>query len=129
MTITRDTWPKNFPMADDGKVQSGIPVWSLPVEVDGFTGRIEGRTTGSRRPCAAPSCGGWFIGVKWETGQQMYPCSRGWTYESESGEVHLTKGSGLSTTVAVDRTSTRAAAPPKSEWPNRADLGPSWRKV
>lgn len=97
------------------------------MDVDGFAGRVEGRTTGGRRPCAAPSCGGWFIGVKWETGQQMFLCSRGWSFDPDRRTVTMTLGSGLSTTMATDRVSVRALAPDRSNWPDRAALGPAWR--
>lgn len=124
----RDPWPSSFPLEADGRIEVGLPVWSLPVEVDGFSGRVEGRTTGGRQPCAAPSCGGWFIGVQWETGQRMKLCSRGWEYDPVEGVVRMTAGSGLSTTTATDRPNVRAACPPRSEWPDRSKLGPAWAK-
>lgn len=124
--VDRDPWPSGLMVDGEGRVPVGLPVWSLPVEVVGFSGRVEGRTTGGRRPCAAPSCGGWFIGVKWETGQQMFLCSRGWEYDSATRSVAMTAGSGMSTTVATDRPNTRADPPPRSEWPDRARLGPAW---
>lgn len=70
MTAARDAWPSEFPLDGEMRVARGLPVWSLPVEVDGCSGLVEGRTTGGRRSCAAPSCGGWFIGVNWETGSR-----------------------------------------------------------
>lgn len=124
--VVRDPWPAAFPVDGDNRVPRGLAVWSLPVEVEGFSGRVEGRTTGGRRACAAPSCGGWFIGVQWETGQRMFLCSRGWAYDPDTNSVHLTAGVGLSTTTATDRPNTRAAVPPRSEWPDRASLGPAW---
>ncbi len=125
--MDRDEWPTDYPVGTDDRVASGIPVWSLPIEVDGFSGLVEGRTTGGRRVCAAPSCGGWFIGVKWETGQQMFLCSRGWVYDPAERVVRMTAGKGLSTTVATDRPNVRAASPPRSEWPDRDELGPAWK--
>lgn len=122
-----DPWPDALPLTAEGRVARGIPVWSLPVKAPGFSGRIEGRTTGGRRSCAAPSCGGWFIGVKWETGQQMFICSRGWRYDTSSGVVEITDGVGMSTTTATDRPNTRAEPPPRHAWPPRQALGPAWR--
>lgn len=127
MSVDRDPWPGHFPVSDDGRVERGLVVWSLPVDVAGFSGRVEGRTTGGRRPCAAPSCGGWFIGVKWETGQQMSLCSRGWEYDPATRTVTMTLGSGMSTTMATDRPDVRFPAPARTDWPGRADLGPAWR--
>lgn len=127
MSVERDPWPGNFPLSGEGRIERGLTVRSLPVEVVGFSGRVEGRTTGGRRPCAAPSCGGWFIGVKWETGQQMWLCSRGWAYDAPSRTVSMTLGSGMSTTMATDRPDVRAPAPVRADWPDRADLGPAWR--
>jgi hypothetical protein len=125
--VVRDGWPEYFPTLGEGRVECGLRVWSLPVEVEGFAGRVEGRTTGGRRSCAAPSCGGWFVGVRWETGQQMFICSRGWEFDSEARAVVMTAGVGLSTTVATDRPNTRSVVPPRSQWPDRGELGPSWR--
>ncbi len=125
--MERDQWPADYPVDADGRVARGIPVWSLPVDVDGVSGLVEGRTTGGRMVCAAPSCGGWFIGVKWETGQQMFLCSRGWVYDAAANVVRMTGGDGLSTTVATDRPNVRAAPPPRVEWPDRAELGPAWK--
>lgn len=125
--VDRDPWPPAFPIDGDGRVPRGLVVWSLPLEVEGFSGRVEGRTTGGRRACAASSCGGWFIAVQWETSQRMSLCSRGWVYEPGSRSVRMTKGVGLSTTVATDRPNTRAGAPPRSAWPDREGLGPAWQ--
>lgn len=127
MTVERDSWPSSFPLNEKRRVAQSLTVWSLPVDVPGFSGRVEGRTTGGRLPCRAPSCGGWFIGVKWETGQVMYPCSRGWEYDAAERAVRMTTGSGLSTTVATDRPNVRADCPPRSEWPDRSELGSSWQ--
>jgi hypothetical protein len=122
----RDPWPAQFPLETGDRVARGLTVWSLPVDVDGFSGKVEGRTTGGRRACAAPTCGGWFIGVKWETGQQMFLCSRGWEYDPATATVHMTAGSGLSTTVATDRPNVRSDPPPRDRWPQRNALGPAW---
>jgi hypothetical protein len=128
VSVERDDWPSHFPLTADDRVERGLVVWSLPVDVPGFSGRVEGRTTGGRRICAAPSCGGWFIGVRWETGQQMSLCSRGWAYDPATQVVTMTLGSGLSTTIATDRPDVRAPAPSRADWPDRADLGPAWQR-
>lgn len=128
VVIERDEWPAVLPVLPDGRVERGLPVWSLAVATDGFAGLVEGRTTGGRRPCACPTCGGWFIGVKWETGQQMFICSRGWAYDSVTRSISMTAGNGLSTTIANDRPNTRSGPTPRSEWPDRSELGPAWRK-
>lgn len=127
MTVERDPWPASFPVSDAGRVERGLPVQSLPVAVEGFEGRVEGRTTGGRSACACPTCGGWFIGVRWETGQQMFLCSRGWAYDPTTSTVSMTAGSGLSTTIADDRPNTRSSPPPRGEWPDRSTLGPAWK--
>ena len=126
--VERDEWQAEMPMELDGRVVRGIPVWSLPLEVAGHSGPVEGRTTGSRQPCRARYCGGWQIGVKWATGQQMFLCSRGWTYDSEAGAVRMTAGTGLSTTTATDRPNTRRPPPPRSAWTPRDRLGPAWQE-
>ncbi len=124
--VERDEWPPGLPRKDGGGTDPGIPVWSLPVEVVGFSGLVEGRTTGGCVACQARSCGGLQIRVKWETGQVMRLCSRGLTYDPVTRSIRMTAGSGLSTTTATDRPNTRKPPPPRSEWPSRSRLGPSW---
>ena len=123
--VERDEWPRDLPRSGEG-TDPGIPVWSLPVEVVGFSGLVEGRTTGGCVACQASSCGGWQIGVRWETGQLMHLCSRGWTYDPATRSIRITAGTGLSTTTATDRPNTRKPPPPRSEWPSRSLLGDSW---
>jgi len=70
-------WPLEFPAIADDRVAEGLTVWSL-------SGDIEGRTTGNRRPCITLGCSGWFIGVRWETGQLLHICSEGWAYDPDT---------------------------------------------
>src|SRR5437588_8392618 len=86
---TPGPWPVEFPTTVDDKVREGLVVRSL-------SGAIEGRTTGSRRPCISHSCPGWFVGVRWETGQLMFPCSEGWHYDSETRTLRITGGGEIS---------------------------------
>ena len=90
--VERDEWPRDLPRSGEG-TDPGIPVWSLPVEVVGFSGLVEGRTTG---------------------------------YDPATRSIRITAGTGLSTTTATDRPNTRKPPPPRSEWPSRSRLGPSW---
>ena len=112
-------WPKEFPVGPDERVELGLVVRSL-------SGKIEGRTTGGRRPCISLGCPGWFIGVKWETGQQMHICSEGWSYDPASASVRVTGGGEVSARF-VSPAPLGTPPSPKSEWPRRADLGPSWK--
>ena len=111
-------WPTEFPVTPDGHVAKGLVVWSL-------SGEIEGRTTGGRRPCIA-DCPGWFIGVKWETGQQMHICSEGWEYDPETGSVRVTGGGEISARF-VSPKPLGTPPLPRSEWPDRSALGPAWQ--
>lgn len=89
-------------------------VWSL-------SGNIEGRTTGARLRCLTIGCPGWFIGVTWETGQRMRPCSQGWRYDPVAKAVRVTGGGEISA---------RFVAPvplgtpplPREQWPSRESL-------
>lgn len=107
-------WPAAFPVQPDGRVEEGLVVWSR-------TGRIEGRTTGARLPCISHGCPGWFIGVRWETGQLMRICSEGWAFDPTVHEVRVTGGGEVSARFV-------APAPlgtpptPVEEWPTRAQL-------
>ena len=85
------------------------------------SGSIEGRTTGSRRPCASHSCTGWFIGVRWETGQPMSICSMGWRYDPPTRSVRVTGGGEISAHV-VSPKPLGVAPLPRSEWPERERL-------
>ena len=112
-------WPEEFPVAPHGRVERGLVVRSL-------SGKIEGRTTGGRRPCISLGCPGWFIGVKWETGQQMHICSEGWRYDPATKEVRVAGGGEISARF-VSPKPLGVAPLPRSEWPSRSELGPAWR--
>jgi hypothetical protein len=85
-------WPRDFPLLADGRVREGLKVWSRSQE-------IEGRTTGSRRRCLSTGCPGWFIGVSWESGQRLFPCSEGWHYDAVSAMVRITGGGEISARI------------------------------
>jgi hypothetical protein len=104
-------WPEGFPVLGENLVAEGLVVWSL-------SGDIEGRTTGARLPCISCGCPGWFIGVRWETGQLMRVCSEGWTYNEVTNSIQVTGGGEISARFV-------APAPlgtpplPREEWPDR----------
>ena len=107
-------WPVNFPLLPDGKIEEGLVVLSRD-------GLVEGRSTGSRQPCRSTTCEGWFIGVNWESGQMMFPCSKGWAYDPATREVRITEGGNISARVnSVDTTDIPAL--PLDEWPKRSAL-------
>ena len=121
-----DSWPEDFLLIDDRTVHEGILVRSL-------SQKIEGRTTGSRRKCASKKCPGWFIGVLWETGQQMYICSEGWHYARLSPDDELSIsiiGGGEISARFVSPKPLGVFPLDKSEWPKRQDLmkRKGWRK-
>ena len=122
MSSSDDGWPGGFPVTAAGTVAEGIPVFSR-------TEGIEGRTTGSRRKCASAGCAGWFIGVRWETGQMMYVCSEGWTYDRANRIVRITGGGEISARVVSPKP---LGTPPlrREEWPPRSALtGKGWRRA
>lgn len=115
MTVrTPGPWPLEFTLTPDGRVAQGLVVWSL-------SGEIEGRTTGGRTPCIS-DCDGWFIGVKWETGQQMHICSKVWVYDPDTRSIRVVDGGELSARFTDEHVPT-----PRSQWPDRSALGPAWR--
>lgn len=121
-----DSWPKDFLLIDDKTVHEGILVRSL-------SQAIEGRTTGSRRKCASKKCPGWFIGVLWETGQQMYICSEGWHFERPFPDDDLCIsiiGGGEISARFVSPKPLGVSPLDRSEWPKRQDLmkRKGWRK-
>jgi hypothetical protein len=113
-------WPPDFPLREDGSVSEGIVVYSR-------SGAIEGRTTGSRRRCISTGCPGWFIGVRWETGQLLYPCSQGWRYFPDEQVVRIIDGGEISARFV----SPEPLGPPplpREQWPPRSELtGRGWR--
>jgi hypothetical protein len=115
-------WLQAFPLVPSGEVAEGLVVWSL-------LGLVEGRTTGSRRPCSSHGCPGWFIGVNWETGQPtMHICSEGWTYDAASRSVRITGGGEISARF-VSPKPLGVPPLPRWEWPPRATLAhrKGWR--
>lgn len=115
-------WPVEFPVLPDGRVEEGLVVWSI-------SGTIEGRTTGSRRPCISTGCPGWFIGVRWETGQMMFPCSEGWKYDPNARQVRITDGGEISARF-VSPAPLGTPPLPRDQWPPRESLtGMGWRKT
>lgn len=107
-------WPLEFPAIADDRVAEGLTVWSL-------SGDIEGRTTGNRRPCITLGCPGWFIGVRWETGQLMHICSEGWAYDPDTRSIRVTGGGEISARfVAPEPLGTPPL--PRDEWPDRSAL-------
>ena len=119
--MTDDGWPAAFPLLPEGRVQEGLVVRSR-------SGTLEGRTTGSRRRCTSTGCPGWFVGVSWETGQRLHPCSQGWAYDPATRTLRLTGGGEVSARVISPRP--LGVDPlPREQWPSRADLarGRGWR--
>ena len=107
-------WPADFPVLPNGSVEEGLPVWSL-------SNSIEGRTTGARLPCTSVGCPGWFIGVRWETGQLMRICSEGWRYEPAKRQVRVSGGGEISARF-VSPKPLGASPSPQQEWPPREVL-------
>lgn len=114
-------WPEDFPVLGESEVAEGLVVRSL-------SGEIEGRTTGNRQPCKTVGCPGWFIGVRWETGQLMFICSEGWTYDPVTEEVRVTGGGEISARFVAPAP---LGTPPlaREEWPSREELSrfAGWR--
>jgi hypothetical protein len=107
-------WPEELPVVGE-HVAEGLVVWSR-------LGLVEGRTTGSRRPCTSHGCPGWFIGVNWETGQDtMFPCSEGWAYDPATRSVRITGGGEISARV-VSPPPLGTPPLPRWEWPPRSVL-------
>lgn len=115
-------WPEDFPRVSDNKVVEGLTVSSKSES-------IEGRTTGSRRPCSSSECPGWFMGVLWETGQQTYICSEGWHYDPASQSVRVVAGGEISARW-ISPLPEGVQPLPKSDWPERPALyrRKGWRR-
>ena len=107
-------WPLGFTVIDEGHVTEGIRVFSV-------SGRIQGRTTGSRTKCRSRKCPGWFVGVLWETGQQTYLCSEGWHFDPDRTRIDLVAGGEISARfVSPEPLGVQPA--PVEEWPTREQL-------
>lgn len=62
-----------------------------------------------------------------ETGQRLYPCSAGWTYDANIRMVQITGGGEVSARV-VNPPPLGIDPSPRAEWPQRAALhGKGWR--
>ncbi len=113
-TRVAGVWPSEFPVGANGRVVEGLVVGSL-------SGAIEGRTTGARRPCISLGCPGWFITVRWETGQLMHICSEGWRYDPERRSVKVTGGGEISARF-VSPKPLGVPPLPVEQWPSRDRL-------
>lgn len=114
-------WPSTLPVTEDGQIEQGLVVHSL-------SGAIEGRTTGARRPCVASGCPGWFVTVRWETGQLMHICSQGWAYDPASKSIRVTGGGEVSARF-VSPKPLGTPPSPREQWPSREvlDRWAGWR--
>lgn len=119
--LSPGNWSEEFPLTLEGKVEEGLVVYSR-------SGLIEGRTTGARLRCYSTGCPGWFIGVSWETGQRLRPCSEGWTYDSDARSVRINGGGEISARV-VSPAPLGVDPRPRAEWPSRVSLSgcKGWR--
>jgi len=113
-----DRWPDELPVAPDGTIEEGIPVFSR-------SGEIEGRTTGARLRCSSKVCPGWFIGVNWETGQRLPPCSEGWSYFPDEHVIRITGGGEISARV-ITPPPLGVPPTPREEWPTRESIS-TWK--
>ena len=123
---SKDGWPKMLPYSSEKQIKEGIPLFSV-------SGNVEGRATGSRRKCISgksdsDKCPGWFIGVLWESGQQMYICSEGWHYDSEKNRIDVIGGGEISARF-ISPKPLGVPPLPRDEWPNRDALArrKGWR--
>ena len=107
-------WPRAFQPLTPKTVPDGIELRSI-------SGEIEGRTSGSRRKCTATGCPGWFIGVLWETGQQMYICSEGWHYDPNANRIDVIGGGEISARFISPKPLGRPPLP-RDQWPSRSEL-------
>jgi hypothetical protein len=107
-------WPADFPVDAAGRIEAGLVVRSL-------SGEIEGRTTGARLRCSSLGCPGWFIGVTWETGQLLKPCSEGWHYDARSKSIRITAGGEISARF-ISPAPLGPPPLPREEWLDRAEL-------
>ncbi len=113
---SKDGWPRMLPYSSEKQIKEGIPLFSV-------SGNVEGRATGSRRKCIAgksdsDKCPGWFIGVLWESGQQMYICSEGWHYDYKNNRIVVIGGGEISARF-ISPTPLGVPPLPPHEWPDR----------
>ena len=123
---SKDGWPKMLPYSSEKQIKEGIHLFSV-------SGNVEGRATGSRRKCisgkgTSDKCPGWFIGVLWESGQQMYICSEGWHYDSENNRIDVIGGGEISARF-ISPKPLGVPPLPRDEWPERDALArrKGWR--
>lgn len=112
--VVMQNWPSKLELIDSKHIQIGIPVFSL-------NRIIEGRTTGSRRPCPSHTCSGWLIGVLWESGQQLFICSEGWRYNHLENEIQIVAGGEISARFISPKPFGTPPLP-KSQWIKRSEL-------
>ncbi len=123
---SKDGWPRMLPYSSEKQIKEGIPLFSV-------SGNVEGRATGSRRKCIAgksdsDKCPGWFIGVLWESGQQMYICSEGWHYDLENDRINVIGGGDISARF-ISPKPLGVPPLPRDVWPYRDALArrKGWR--
>jgi hypothetical protein len=103
-------WPRENrpPFYSSRPAPAGLPVLSR-------SGDVRGITLGGGGPCPSSTCDGFLICVDWETGQCLYPCSKGWELR-EDPEPHyrITDGGEISA-----RWINPVAPPPRDQWAKR----------
>jgi hypothetical protein len=114
-------WPSDFGLTNSGGVEEGLRVLSR-------SGVISGRTTGSRQRCSSTPCPGWFVGIRWETGQLVFACSRGWRYDAATRSIRITGGGEISARFVSPEPLGVDPLPPE-QWPTLANLSrfKGWR--
>ena len=90
------------------------------------SGEIRGITLGLGGPCPSSTCDGHLICVDWETGQCLYPCSKGWSYrEFPFPHYRIVDGGEISA-----RWINPIAPPPRDQWADRyAALQIDWEAL
>jgi len=123
---SKDGWPRMLPYSSEKQIKEGILLFSV-------SGNVEGRATGSRHKCisgkgTSKKCPGWFIGVLWETGQQMYICSEGWHYDYKNNRIDVIGGGEISARY-ISPKPLGVLPLPRDEWPERDALArrKGWR--
>jgi len=103
-------WPRTNrpPFYNSWDAPAGVPVLSI-------SGAIRGITLGGGGPCPSSTCDGLLVCVDWETGQCLYPCSKGWQYREEPvPHYRITDGGEISA-----RWINPVGPPPRDEWAER----------